>query len=93
MRQGFWGADATLALPRAERRALLKALFSLEADLRPALNAVQTARHDAVTAITARPYDSAKAAKALDDLRAALGTLMQQAQSVVLNDLAQRAGP
>ena len=92
MRQAFLGDTATMTLPRVERRALVQALVRHEAEMRPALVQVQTARRDAVEAVLARPYDATKASAALDALRGALGELMREGQMVVLADLDARHG-
>lgn len=92
LRQNMLGGGSAITLPTAERRALGRALMDHRADLQPALQAVQAARAAAASAILARPFDRAKAATALDGLRAALDALMVQGQGVVLDDLARRHG-
>lgn len=77
-------------LPPALRRDLMQALKSHAADLQPGLRALQTARAAFVSAATAQPYDPAAATMALTDLRASASTLMEQAQAIVLDDLATR---
>ena len=92
MRQALLGDTASVTLPRAERRELLSALTSHAADMKPGLQAVQAARAAAVQAIVAKPFDAAKAGAAFDTLRTAVDGLMQQGQTVVLQDLTRRAG-
>jgi uncharacterized membrane protein len=90
LREGLLGGGGGITLPTAERRALGAALAAHQGDLQPALHAVQAARGAAAAAILARPFDRARVATALDDLRLALDALMQQGQVVVLDDLARR---
>lgn len=91
LRTALMGDSATASLPKEERRALGRALAAHAGDLKPGVQAVQTARAAAVQAIGAKPYDAVKAAAALDSLRGAVDLLMSQSQGVVLQDLARRA--
>ncbi len=91
LRQSVLGDGPAITLPRAERRALIRALVTHEDEMRPALSEVQTTRRAAVEAVLARPYDAAKASAALDALRGALGELMREGQMVLLEDVSQRA--
>ena len=92
LRHTLLGDSAAITLPRDLRRDLGQALVSHGPELRPALQAMQTARRDAVLALTAKPYDAAKASAALDTLRSALDGLMLQAQPVILQEMARRGG-
>lgn len=92
LRQSFLGEGPTITLPRAERRALVRALVSHQDEMSPALTEVQSARRTTAEAILARPYDAAKASAALDALRGAMGELMREGQMVLLEDLSRRNG-
>jgi hypothetical protein len=92
LRQDLRGAEAAIALPRDLQRDLVAALARHRADLAPALLAAQQARAAAVTAAMAQPFDRARAQAALDMLRHSLDQLMQAAEGVVLDRLAQRSG-
>ncbi len=92
LRAAMLGDGAAVTLPRTMRRDLVAGLSAHKEQLHPALAAVQNTRRDAVLALTAKPYDEAKATAALDALRAAVSVLMQQGQGVVLETMRAKAG-
>jgi hypothetical protein len=90
LREAFGGGAAALTLPPDMRRDLMQAL-ARDPDLRADLARVRAARTAAVAAATAKPFDRPAAEAAMTTLRTEVGTLMEQAQKVILHDLTNTA--
>jgi uncharacterized membrane protein len=90
LRHALMGESASTSLSIPMRRELIAILADHKADLAPALQAMQTARLNAVEAISAKDYDPEATKAALDALRQSVTGLMEQAQVAVLDGLAKR---